>query len=124
MTILFVYKSSIDSLRSIFNSCRSLYFIVFYISLSSILILFFFCFQAEDGIRDKVVTGVQTCALPIFRGGRQRSRVLQRLLVGVSDDDQSVQALEHLVRGGMVVWVVPEEPRAGDRELVEEGAAG
>src|SRR5687767_15287572 len=29
------------------------------------LLLFFF-FQAEDGIRDKLVTGVQTCALPIL----------------------------------------------------------
>src|SRR5699024_11874470 len=29
------------------------------------LFLFFF-FQAEDGIRDRNVTGVQTCALPIF----------------------------------------------------------
>src|SRR3712207_8193043 len=28
----------------------------------------FFCFQAEDGIRDIGVTGVQTCALPIFGG--------------------------------------------------------
>src|SRR5437762_5223827 len=27
---------------------------------------FFFFFQAEDGIRDTSVTGVQTCALPIF----------------------------------------------------------
>src|SRR5205823_9621610 len=27
-----------------------------------------FFFQAEDGIRDKLVTGVQTCALPIFLG--------------------------------------------------------
>src|SRR5205823_9660834 len=26
-------------------------------------------FQAEDGIRDKLVTGVQTCALPIYRSG-------------------------------------------------------
>src|SRR5205823_8315240 len=25
-----------------------------------------FVFQAEDGIRDKLVTGVQTCALPIY----------------------------------------------------------
>src|SRR6478609_9751339 len=25
-------------------------------------------FQAEDGIRDKLVTGVQTCALPIYAG--------------------------------------------------------
>src|SRR5205823_9108403 len=30
------------------------------------ILLFFFFFQAEDGIRDKLVTGVQTCALPIL----------------------------------------------------------
>src|SRR5229473_6284724 len=29
------------------------------------MFVFFFFFQAEDGIRDKLVTGVQTCALPI-----------------------------------------------------------
>src|SRR5690606_40026720 len=29
--------------------------------------LFFFFFQAEDGIRDFHVTGVQTCALPIYK---------------------------------------------------------
>src|SRR2546425_4082082 len=29
--------------------------------------MFFFFFQEEDGIRDKLVTGVQTCALPILR---------------------------------------------------------
>src|SRR5439155_3503642 len=29
---------------------------------------FFFFFQAEDGIRDGHVTGVQTCALPISAG--------------------------------------------------------
>src|SRR3712207_7989222 len=29
---------------------------------------FFFFFQAEDGIRDIGVTGVQTCALPIYSG--------------------------------------------------------
>src|SRR5688572_32747694 len=29
--------------------------------------VFFFFFQAEDGIRDLTVTGVQTCALPISR---------------------------------------------------------
>src|SRR5258707_10801565 len=33
---------------------------------------FFFFFQAEDGIRDIGVTGVQTCALPISRSGRNR----------------------------------------------------
>src|SRR2546429_4147821 len=30
------------------------------------LVLIFFFFQAEDGIRDVAVTGVQTCALPIY----------------------------------------------------------
>src|SRR5260370_30151957 len=30
------------------------------------LVSFFFFFQAEDGIRDSSVTGVQTCALPIL----------------------------------------------------------
>src|SRR5438309_8663297 len=37
-------------------------------------ILLFFFFQAEDGIRDGTVTGVQTCALPIWRRGVRRIR--------------------------------------------------
>src|SRR2546430_4028418 len=35
-----------------------------------LLDLIFFFFQAEDGIRDLTVTGVQTCALPISTGFR------------------------------------------------------
>src|SRR5256886_8133513 len=31
----------------------------------TLCVVFFFFFQAEDGIRDLTVTGVQTCALPI-----------------------------------------------------------
>src|SRR2546430_8120551 len=34
----------------------------------NMIAFFFFFFQAEDGIRDLTVTGVQTCALPIFDG--------------------------------------------------------
>src|SRR5258708_21652009 len=34
----------------------------------NLLAVFFFFFQAEDGIRDDLVTGVQTCALPISMG--------------------------------------------------------
>src|SRR5437763_2239108 len=40
------------------SSCRSK---------SKFIMFFFFFFQAEDGIRDTSVTGVQTCALPIWR---------------------------------------------------------
>src|SRR2546422_8298766 len=35
------------------------------------MIFFFFFFQAEDGIRDVAVTGVQTCALPILLRRRE-----------------------------------------------------
>src|SRR6266581_2864908 len=49
--------------------------LLFFLPLSGIafvvlFLLFFFFFQAEDGIRDGRVTGVQTCALPISRSGR------------------------------------------------------
>src|SRR5690349_14125852 len=43
-----------------------LLFILLYLC-SFFFFVFFFFFQAEDGIRDLYVTGVQTCALPIFR---------------------------------------------------------
>src|SRR5205807_1957449 len=41
-----------------------------FVCLSMVQLIFFF--QAEDGIRDYKVTGVQTCALPIWKP-RQRS---------------------------------------------------
>src|SRR2546427_8787768 len=39
-----------------------------YYAIYMLLLLRFFFFQAEDGIRDLTVTGVQTCALPICAG--------------------------------------------------------
>src|SRR6266851_7227219 len=36
-----------------------------FMSILVLLLVFVFFFQAEDGIRDRDVTGVQTCALPI-----------------------------------------------------------
>src|SRR6266540_4027168 len=52
----------------------------------------FFFFQAEDGIRDRDVTGVQTCALPIcqvdaLERGEVPGRGLERL-EDVSEPDQ------------------------------------
>src|SRR5258708_18581644 len=40
-----------------------LYYVVHFVCF--FYFFFFFFFQAEDGIRDDLVTGVQTCALPI-----------------------------------------------------------
>src|SRR5690606_27157438 len=45
------------------------------------VVVFFFFFQAEDGIRDFHVTGVQTCALPILisRAGSVRAVISVRM---------------------------------------------
>src|SRR2546426_12516706 len=42
---------------------------------------YFFFFQAEDGIRDYKVTGVQTCALPIFFPANSSPDTAEYLLV-------------------------------------------
>src|SRR5206468_5802941 len=39
---------------------------LFFFFVYILFFFFFFFFQAEDGIRDLIVTGVQTCALPIL----------------------------------------------------------
>src|SRR5205085_10403261 len=49
-----------------------MFFFFFCISIS--YCCFFFFFQAEDGIRDLTVTGVQTCALPICADADLRAR--------------------------------------------------
>src|SRR5688572_31259766 len=50
--------------------CKNIYnFFVFFTYFILYFFFFFFFFQAEDGIRDLTVTGVQTCALPIFPVG-------------------------------------------------------
>src|SRR5438105_5779579 len=43
-------------------------FVCCFLSVLTCFVFFFFFFQAEDGIRDPLVTGVQTCALPISIG--------------------------------------------------------
>src|SRR6266704_3182116 len=43
-----------------------IFFFFFFFSQQATGIYFFFFFQAEDGIRDRNVTGDQTCALPIY----------------------------------------------------------
>src|SRR5207247_7742251 len=64
-----------------------------------------FFFQAEDGIRDPLVTGVQTCALPIFPTG----------LVGEVENP----ALDRPV---VVVPVAPEVVPAGRQPSVRDPA--
>src|SRR2546427_12584298 len=79
---------------------------------------FFFFFQAEDGIRDLTVTGVQTCALPILPGAgegsladclqrameQRRSRLLA-LAAGWDDKAQRLQLwLDGQLDGHGALW--------------------
>src|SRR2546425_3224736 len=67
---------------------------------------FFFFFQAEDGIRDKLVTGVQTCALPISPRTELRGRSPR------SNSGKSDAPLVHR-RGPR--WPPPSHPQEGLR---------
>src|SRR2546430_8221009 len=49
-----------------------------------------FFFQAEDGIRDLTVTGVQTCALPICEAGLDQD---QRRVLRAIEDGESIGAV-------------------------------
>src|SRR5260221_9329587 len=51
-------------------------------------LLYFFFFQAEDGIRDHCVTGDQTCALPI--SSRIRHTALQRKSTRMNYSDKVI----------------------------------
>src|SRR5205823_9430988 len=57
-----------------------------------------FFFQAEDGIRDKLVTGVQTCALPIFDVVSEPQRA--KRLMGITPQEagtfDTLKVREHL----------------------------
>src|SRR5256885_2540969 len=67
----------------------------------------FFFFQAEDGIRDYKVTGVQTCALPIFTLWKLSGAALRYL------KSRSVKQFAFLVREGDVT--------EGGAQIVAEG---
>src|SRR6266850_6475004 len=55
--------------------------------------MFFFFFQAEDGIRDYKVTGVQTCALPIYA---RTSGYLSKRYVDIGDNVKTGQVLAEI----------------------------
>src|SRR5689334_16142633 len=59
-----------------------------------VVVFFFFFFQAEDGIRDGTVTGVQTCALPISEG-LEKAASLTATLVRARADTKAGGAAGH-----------------------------
>src|SRR5579859_2183551 len=106
--------------------------------------LFFFFFQAEDGIRDLTVTGVQTCALPILPShvaGRTRWPAIlgvmpadRRALVAPPDPrnfsgiyDICMVCLGNICRSPMAEVIVKAELEAAglaDRVSVQSAGTG
>src|SRR3712207_8072595 len=90
--------------------------------------LFFFFFQAEDGIRDIGVTGVQTCALPIFdslqvditntekllkRYDKGRAVIISESGIGTPED---IQYLKHAGADAFLVGTsIMQTPNIGDK---------
>src|SRR5207249_8369915 len=97
-----------------------------------------FFFQAEDGIRDRNVTGVQTCALPIYLGRpphfpvehHERSRALgveraavQQVRQGPDRREAVVERVQH-VRRTFVEHHVLHFGRSEERRVGKGGRSG
>src|SRR5438309_5399784 len=86
--------------------------------MSVCVLLFYFFFQAEDGIRDGTVTGVQTCALPIL-GHPERGLVAAiaggNLVKPVQRPVEAIELwpLEARIGSGVVIAMRSEERRVG-----------
>src|SRR5256885_4557871 len=82
------------------------------------LLVFFFFFQAEDGIRDYKVTGVQTCALPIYTRDTTSGREGLDLLSEIVALDSTVPVIV------MTAWanieLAVEAMRRGARDFIQD----
>src|SRR5256885_13092586 len=85
-----------------------------------------FFFQAEDGIRDYKVTGVQTCALPIFLapgyGGTAEQPILRRLGAALEGFGITSRAITFRTRGSRpsTDYVSEIEDRSEERRVGKE----
>src|SRR5690606_40174772 len=80
--------------------------------------LFFFFFQAEDGIRDFHVTGVQTCALPISLG--RQPGLLQHPLLRRLQPRQLFTGLDAGIKGARLVATKGTQMGEPDRKARSE----
>src|SRR5699024_11282871 len=93
--------------------------VAYIVYFKSLLLLFFF-FQAKDGIRDRNVTGVQTCALPISYFVGYTPNIVTGVWVG--SDDNTV--MSRAIQGGTVpaiIWKdVMKVARSEERRVGKE----
>src|SRR3989475_2423069 len=80
---------------------------------SEVMCILFFFFQAEDGIRDLTVTGVQTCALPIWVLRRPAAPTFEVLVEGCCWRSSPTS-------GAGAVPAAPESTRSEERRVGKE----
>src|SRR2546425_7216016 len=87
-----------------------------------LILFFFFFFQAEDGIRDKLVTGVQTCALPISHHITRTCPGVGVILLTMHTEDHYVlDAIRDGVRGFVIKTQAAEDLFQAIREVGRGG---
>src|SRR5699024_11893188 len=95
---------------------------VFFFLQSNVLCFYFF-FQAEDGIRDRNVTGVQTCALPICRllaahllEAEADDIEFNEGVYSVKGDNQKQKTFQEIAKAANFAWDMPEGMEPGLEE--------
>src|SRR5438105_611762 len=85
------------------------------------MLFFFFFFQAEDGIRDALVTGVQTCALPISLDVTIQKQILELIAALQRKHQMSVLFITHDL--GLVGEIADYVVVMRNGEIREQGPA-
>src|SRR5687767_15499003 len=88
-----------------------------------------FFFQAEDGIRDKLVTGVQTCALPIYEAllsivprDRRKIYAMRKIIESAFDAGSFFEIVRGFGKSAITGFArLDGWPVAVDRKSVVEG---
>src|SRR5206468_8925443 len=84
----------------------------------------FFFFQAEDGIRGLIVTGVQTCALPISLPARARQSPLSPFRAGRVRPANRTRPPRRAPAAGRPSGVAAGCPRSEERRVGKECRGG
>src|SRR5688572_31266913 len=116
--IIYVHDkySSIDLLSKIFYIFLLFFYLLYH--------FFFFFFQAEDGIRDLTVTGVQTCALPISAKAMKLPKGFTVQAAAAEPDVKQPIAMALDDRGRVWIAEAYEYPRRAPEGRSEERRVG
>src|SRR5258708_26158819 len=83
-------------------------------------VVYFFVFQAEDGIRDDLVTGVQTCALPISAASVEETYRRRMALIARGEPFRLIRQLSNGLTFAVNYRPLGEGHRSEERRVGKE----